>query len=112
MKNIVNAVMHDGNGKRTDNAWLRAEGGKITATGTGQPDASASANAQRIDASGFHLYPGFILLNNPLGLAEIEAVRATIDCSNKQWDVSLKTLTKNQLLKVFKEEDVLYIKKC
>jgi len=40
------------------------------------------------------------------------AVRATIDCSNKQWDVSLKTLTKNQLLKVFKEEDVLYIKKC
>jgi lysyl-tRNA synthetase class 2 len=44
--------------------------------------------------------------------APLVAVRATIDCSNKQWDVSLKTLTKNQLLKVFKEEDVLYIKKC
>ena len=44
--------------------------------------------------------------------APLAAVRATIDCSNKQWDVSLKTLTKNQLLKVFKEEEVLYIKKC
>jgi lysyl-tRNA synthetase class 2 len=47
--------------------------------------------------------------DDPATLAD---VRATIDCSNKQWDVSLKTLTKNQLLKVFKEEDVLYIKKC
>jgi lysyl-tRNA synthetase class 2 len=39
-------------------------------------------------------------------------VRAMIDCSNKQWDLSVKLLTKNQLLKVFKLEEVLYIKKA
>jgi hypothetical protein len=39
-------------------------------------------------------------------------IRVMIDCSNKQWDVSVKFLTKNQLLKVFKLEEVLYIKKA
>jgi imidazolonepropionase-like amidohydrolase len=76
---IVNAILHDGNGRKTENAWLRADGAKITATGTGQPDEKSSAGAQKIDAGGSHLYPGFILMNNPLGLSEIEAVRATLD---------------------------------
>ena len=38
-------------------------------------------------------------------------IRGKVDCSNKQWDLSIKSLTKNQLLKVFKLEEVLYIKK-
>ena len=38
-------------------------------------------------------------------------IRVKVDCSNKQWDLSIKSLTKNQLLKVFKLEEVLYIKK-
>jgi lysyl-tRNA synthetase class 2 len=42
----------------------------------------------------------------------LAAVRVKIDCSNKQWDLSLKLLTKNQLLKVFKLEEALYIKKA
>ncbi len=44
----------------------------------------------------------------PTPLADI---RGKVDCSNKQWDLSIKSLTKNQLLKVFKLEEVLYIKK-
>jgi lysyl-tRNA synthetase class 2 len=44
--------------------------------------------------------------------APLADVRAMIDCSNKQWDLSVKLLTKNQLLKVFKLEEVLYIKKA
>jgi lysyl-tRNA synthetase class 2 len=44
----------------------------------------------------------------PTPLADI---RVKVDCSNKQWDLSIKSLTKNQLLKVFKLEEVLYIKK-
>ena len=46
---------------------------------------------------------------DPAPLADI---RVMIDCSNKQWDLSVKLLTKNQLLKVFKLEEVLYIKKA
>jgi lysyl-tRNA synthetase class 2 len=44
--------------------------------------------------------------------APLTDIRVMIDCSNKQWDVSVKFLTKNQLLKVFKLEEVLYIKKA
>lgn len=44
----------------------------------------------------------------PTPLADI---RVKVECSNKQWDLSIKSLTKNQLLKVFKLEEVLYIKK-
>ncbi len=76
---ITNAIIHDGNGKRLDAAWLRADAGKITALGQGKPDARYSESCQTIDAAGSHLYPGFILMNNTLGLAEIEAVRATLD---------------------------------
>lgn len=37
--------------------------------------------------------------------------RSKLDCSNKQWDLSVKHLTKNQLVKVYKEQDELLIKK-
>jgi imidazolonepropionase-like amidohydrolase len=76
---IMNAVIHDGDGKRMDGAWLRADGGKITAMGIGAPGAEQKQSCEITDAAGSHLYPGFILMNNSLGLAEIEAVRATLD---------------------------------
>jgi lysyl-tRNA synthetase class 2 len=37
-------------------------------------------------------------------------LRSKVDMSNKQWDSSIKTLTKNNLLKVSKEDDILYIR--
>jgi len=37
-------------------------------------------------------------------------LRSKFDISNKQWDTSIKTLTKNNLLKVSKEEDQLIIR--
>ncbi|MEY3087204.1 MAG: lysine--tRNA ligase [Bacteroidota bacterium] len=37
-------------------------------------------------------------------------LRAQFDISNKLWDTSLKTLTKNQLLAVSKEDDLLFVK--
>lgn len=37
--------------------------------------------------------------------------RSKVDCSNKQWDLSVKHLTKNQLVKVYKEQDDVLIKK-
>ena len=38
--------------------------------------------------------------------------RAKVECSNKQWDLSVKHLTKNQLVKVYKEHDDVLIKKA
>lgn len=46
--------------------------------------------------------------NEPAPLIDI---RRNIDCSNKQWDLSVKFLTKNQLLKVVKLEEGLFINK-
>jgi lysyl-tRNA synthetase class 2 len=37
-------------------------------------------------------------------------LRAKVEMSNKQWDTSIKTLTKNNLLKVSKEGDLLYVR--
>jgi lysyl-tRNA synthetase class 2 len=40
----------------------------------------------------------------------LSELRGHFDISNKLWDTSLKTLTKNQLLTVFKEGDLLLVK--
>ncbi len=37
-------------------------------------------------------------------------LRAEFEISNKLWDTSIKTLTKNQLLSVFKENELLFVK--
>jgi imidazolonepropionase-like amidohydrolase len=52
--------------------------GKIVAIGT---DVSASADAQRIDVAGKHVYPGLIDAATDIGLTEIGSVRATRDTS-------------------------------
>lgn len=44
------------------------------------------------------------------GEMPLSALRAKFDISNKVWDTSIKTLTKNNLLKVSKENDQLLIK--
>lgn len=75
---ITNSIIHDGNGNVITNGWVKAEKGKITAMGSGTPEASSNS-FEIVDAKGKHLYPGFILMNNPLGLAEVDAVRATLD---------------------------------
>jgi len=35
--------------------------------------------------------------------------RKAVECSNKQWDISIKTLTKNQWLRVYKENDEVWV---
>ena len=40
----------------------------------------------------------------------LNELRGHFDISNKLWDTSLKTLTKNQLLVVSKENDLLLIR--
>ena len=71
---IQNATIHIGNGEVIQNGTLIFEDGKITAVGD-----HVSSKGKIVDASGQHLYPGFIIPYNSLGLVEIDAVRASDD---------------------------------
>ena len=72
---IVGATVHVGTGAVLENATIAFSDGKITAVGT----AIDTAGHRLIDASGRHVYPGFILPDSDLGLNEVGAVRATVD---------------------------------
>lgn len=74
---IVGGTAHIGNGEVIENAVIQFEKGKITSIGrVGDRDLSGF---RQIDAAGMHVYPGLISPVIPLGLIEVEAVRATRD---------------------------------
>ncbi|MGD1980865.1 MAG: amidohydrolase family protein [Flavobacteriaceae bacterium] len=73
---ITNAVVHTGTGTVLENGAVGFDNGIITYVGSAN---LAPAFEKTIDAKGKHLYPGFIATNSSLGLAEIDAVRATVD---------------------------------
>ena len=77
---IMGATAHLGNGQVIENSAIGFEGGKLTLV--------ADATLIRLDpskygkiyeASGKHVYPGFIAPDTRLGLVEIEAARPTQD---------------------------------
>ena len=71
---ITGATAHIGDGTVVENCTLIFEQGKITALG-----ANIAPKGKVIDASGKHLYPGFIAPGKSLGLIEVNAVRASND---------------------------------
>jgi hypothetical protein len=71
---ITNATIHTATGTVLNNASIVFENGKIT-----QINGSIPSNAEVINAQNKHVYPGFILVNNTLGLVEISATNATVD---------------------------------
>ncbi len=75
---ITGATLHIGNGEVVQNGAVGFENGKITFVGTAT-DATSKTYAKTVDATGKHVYPGFIATNASLGLAEIDAVKATRD---------------------------------
>jgi imidazolonepropionase-like amidohydrolase len=77
---ILNATAHVGNGQVISNACIGFENGKITLIGDGTLiKYDASRYKKVIDAKGKHVYPGLIAPNTPLGLIEVQSVRATMD---------------------------------
>ncbi|MGB0896236.1 MAG: amidohydrolase family protein [Flavobacteriaceae bacterium] len=72
---ITGATAHIGNGTVIENATIVFENGKLSAIG----DANTTHKGQVINATGKHVYPGFIAPNATLGLVEIDAVRASDD---------------------------------
>jgi imidazolonepropionase-like amidohydrolase len=75
---IVGATVHPVSGPDIEQATLIFENGKITAVGK---DLSIPSSAEKIDATGKHIYPGLMDATSDLGLVEVSAVRATRDVS-------------------------------
>ena len=72
---IKNGTAHLGNGTVIEDATIVFSDGKISQIGG--PGIQASGRV--IDASGQHIYPGIIAPSQPLGLIEVNAVRASND---------------------------------
>jgi imidazolonepropionase-like amidohydrolase len=76
---LTGGIAHIGNGQVVENAAIGIENGKVTFV---KPMGSVKLNpedADIIDVTAKHVYPGFISPNNTLGLTEVDAVRATND---------------------------------
>ena len=74
---IEGATAHLGNGKVIENSLIMFSKGKISFVGNANMKIARQGTV--INAKGKHVYPGFIAANTSLGLAEIDAVRATRD---------------------------------
>lgn len=75
---ITGATLHLGNGTQFVGV-VGFEAGKLIYVGTGAELRLNPEGATIVDATGKHIYPGFIGFNSILGLNEIDAVRATRD---------------------------------
>lgn len=75
---VSGATAHLGNGEVIENSIIAFENGKFTVINT-QAVGQGFDGFETIDATGKHIYPGFIAPNTQLGLKEIDAVRSTRD---------------------------------
>ncbi len=76
---IVGATAHIGNGNLIDNSIIIFKNGKITTVADATTVKIDLTDKQVINATGKHVYPGFIVPNSTLGLVEIDAVKASND---------------------------------
>ena len=76
---LYGATAHIGNGEIIENSIIILEDGKILTIEDASEIRIDISNAEYYDLIGKHVYPGFILPNTTLGLADIDAVRATRD---------------------------------
>ena len=77
---ILNATAHLGNGEIIENSAIGFVDGKITLVADARLiKLSEGAYDITINASGKHVYPGFIAPNSTLGLVEIDAIKSSDD---------------------------------
>ncbi|WP_411768290.1 amidohydrolase family protein [Winogradskyella sp. A3E31] len=78
---IVGATAHIGNGEVIENSVITFADGKLTNVADATMVKMDMTGMEVIDASGKHVYPGFIIANGTLGLAEVNSVKASVDLS-------------------------------
>lgn len=77
---LVGGTVHTVDGETIENGVVLFKSGKIIAVGkVGESRLNIPADAETIDVTGKHVYPGLFDANTHLGLVEIDAVRATRD---------------------------------
>lgn len=76
---LKGGTIHVGNGTVIENGLVAFDQGKLTYIGPQSQSSLNLSSYEVTDVSGQHIYPGLILLNNPLGLVEIGAVSASVD---------------------------------
>ncbi|CDF81123.1 amidohydrolase [Formosa agariphila KMM 3901] len=74
---IEGATAHLGNGTIIENSLIMFEAGTLTFVGDSKM--KIARKGKKINATGKHIYPGFIAPTKALGLTEIDAVRASRD---------------------------------
>lgn len=79
---IVHATLHSAAGATIADATITFDSGVITSVNVASTPPPGS---RVIDATGKHVYPGFIAPYTTLGLTEIDAVRSTRDMSEVGW---------------------------
>ncbi|MEQ9167956.1 MAG: amidohydrolase, partial [Fulvivirga sp.] len=75
---LKGGIAHIGNGQVINNSIVGFENGKLTIVA----DASSNADVSKykvVDITGQHVYPGFILPDSQLGIAEVSSIRAMDD---------------------------------
>ncbi|SDB46685.1 Imidazolonepropionase [Flavobacteriaceae bacterium MAR_2010_188] len=88
---IKGATAHIGNGEVIENSLIVFEDGKLTTVSAESGMDLSSMTV--IDASGKHVYPGFIVPNSTLGLVEIDAVKASDDEAEMgDWNPHVRSL--------------------
>ncbi len=75
---LVGGTIHTVSGAVIQNGTVLFDKGRITAVGT---NVTIPADAERINVSGKHVYPGLIDAYSNMGLTEIGSVRGTLDIS-------------------------------
>ncbi len=79
---IEGATVHVGNGDVIPTGLVGIENGKIILVKNSLATSYSKSDWDTIiNASGKHLYPGFMAPNSSLGITEIESIRATMDIS-------------------------------
>lgn len=77
---ILNGFAHLGNGKVIENSAIGFKDGKITLMADAKTTKISNGEFDiTIDATGKHVYPGFIAPNSTLGLVEVDAVKSSDD---------------------------------
>jgi len=76
---IIGATAHIGDGSVVQNSVIAFDGGKITIVADVSTDNTDRSGYSVIDATGKHVYPGFILPNSLVGIQEVSNIRQMND---------------------------------
>lgn len=115
---IWGADIHVGNGKVLEKGAVAFKDGKISFVMSGDDLTKVKLNRNEfdttIDATGKHVYPGFIAPNSTLGLSEIDEVRATKDFAEVgQFNPHVRSLiafnTDSKVSSTVRTNGVLYV---